>query len=119
MAIGFTSLGTVTAADADPNVTPPLAARILKMPGPQGHNDFPSRVSLAAIFTAGTTPSLDGTVWVKDNLTTNRWFDFGTITTLNAVRQLISDVPPSAEVFFQVTALNGTPTDGTVLAHVH
>ena len=122
MAIGFTSFGTVTAIDADdPNTTPPDDARVISAPNKQGHNDYPSRLTMGAHFTAGGANDVTVVLWVKDNSDsgTNRWFALATLTGLNDVSQVVNDLPPNAELFAQVTAINGAPTDATVRGHFH
>lgn len=114
----FQSLGAagapITAPDADPNTTAPVASRILRQTaeaglagGLRGTRD----VHLYATFIAGTTPSFDGQLWVKD--AAGAWLSFGAaITTLNLAIQTVADVPAGMDVFFQVTVINGAPTSG-------
>lgn len=120
MAIGFTEFGTVTSTDSDPNGTPPSPSRIISAPNKQQNRDFPSRLSLAARFTAGTTPNVDVTVWVKDNHdNAGVWYELASVSSLDGTVQVLSNVPPNAELFAQVTAINGSPTDATVVGHFH
>ena len=121
MAIGFTSFGTVAAVDADdPNTTPPDGSRVISAPNKQGHNDYPSRLTMGAHFTAGGANDVTVVLWVKDNDGGgNRWFALATLAALNDAAQVVNDVPPNAELFAQVTVYNGAPTDATVRGHFH
>ena len=101
----------VTVVDPDPNTTEPEVSRVLIQAAESAHDTMRRSVLLYATFVAGTTPSFDGQLWIKDAV--NAWIQFGAaITTLNAAIQTVADVPAGFDVFFQVTAINGTPTSG-------
>jgi hypothetical protein len=104
----------ITATDADPNTTAPADSRVLKQTqeaGFAGSLRGTRDIHLYATFIAGTTPSFDGQVWIKD--AAGSWLAFGAaITTLNLTLQTVADVPAGVDVFFQVTAINGAPTSG-------
>ncbi len=104
----------VTATDADPNTTAPAETRVLKQSaasGVAGGLRIARGVHLYATFVAGTTPSFDGQLWIKD--AAGGWLAFGSaLTGLDGVIQTVASVPAGLDVFFQVTAINGTPTSG-------
>lgn len=101
----------VTVVDPDPNVTPPAATRIFearRLDAGRG----PRTLYLYATFIAGTTPSWDGQLYIRDR-TTGLWVTFGAVLTgVNGTPQIVADVPAEAEVFFQVTVITGAPTSG-------
>ena len=115
--ISYNDIGTaLTAADADPNVTPPAAGRIFTMPSRDNRGAFPSALSVAAIFTGGASPTVTATVWVFDEATQS-WFSVGTITTAgDRVATAIPNVPARAQATVQITALGGAPTSLTLHA---
>lgn len=104
----------VTATDAAPNTTAPNPTRVLKQTQEAGFTGSlrgVRDVHLYATFVAGTTPSFDGQLWVKD--AAGLWLAFGSaITGLDDAIQTVADVPAGLDVFFQVTAITGTPTSG-------
>lgn len=102
----------ITATDAAPNTTAPEARRIYTALGEQGNAPGTRTIHLHATFVAGTTPSFDGQLWYRDR-NSGLWLAIGSaITTLNNTAQSVAGVPDNAEVFFQVTAINGAPTSG-------
>ena len=116
MAISFfqsleASGAPVTVVDPDPNTTEPAVTRLFearRLDAGRG----PRTVFLYATFVAGTTPSFDGQLHIRDR-TTGLWLPFGAaLTGINGTPQTVADVPAEAEVFFQVTAINGSPTSG-------
>lgn len=117
MGMSYNDIGTaLTTTDADPNVTPPAAGRTLILPGRDNRGTFPSGVSFVAFFTAGTSPDVDLTIWVKDEASQS-WIAIGTLSTLiEKVAQALLNIPHRAEVFAQVTAVNGAPTDFSLRA---
>jgi hypothetical protein len=110
--ISFNDIGSaLTATDADPNVTPPAAGRTFQMPNRDNRGTFPSGALFAAFFNGGASPDVDLTIWVLDEAS-QTWIAVGTISTLIAqVAQNINTIPHRAEVYAQVTAVNGGPTD--------
>lgn len=113
MARSFKVIGAaLTTTDADPNVTPPDPARILDRAVPSDPQAG-TGVAVGVAFVAGTTPDIDGTIWVRDK-STGRWFAAATFATLTSGPLVIETIPRGFEVFVQVTAVNGAPTSFTL-----
>lgn len=110
--ISFNDIGSaLTTTDADPNVTPPVAGRTFVLPNRDNRGAFPGGALFAALFNGGASPDVDLTIWVLDEAS-QTWIAVGTISTLvGNVAQSVSTIPHRAEVYAQVTAVNGAPTD--------
>lgn len=98
--------GAPPGADADPNVTPPIASRIIESPHMQGN-----RLPKVILWAVGGT-SIPVTVYAKDETVSNTapWIPLAaSITVITGVTSTL-DVPPNAKLFFRNGAAVGAVT---------
>lgn len=97
----------VTPADASPASTPPDDSKCWDLTGYSGLHGY-------AIFSGGTTPSVDLELWVKDEQN-NAWFLAAFRPSIFANEELrFAEEVRGRKVFLRVAALSGAPTNVTL-----
>lgn len=108
-----TIVGAPIAADADPNTTAPSADRIFSTPLRSG-SWTGGPVTLYGLLADGTSCSF--TVWAFSTQYA-KWFQIGAATAVTAlVMGSVTNIPSGADVFIQITAPVGDPTQFGVVA---
>jgi hypothetical protein len=108
--IGYKKLADVTATELDPNTTAPAADRIFRPTNRRDGRDLPRGIAFFVEFVAGAAPTVTYTIWLKDEFS-GKWITSGVSVAADAgrIHRTLLDIP-TADVFFQVTAIAGAPT---------
>ena len=106
---GYTELTPVTVVDAsDPNAAAPDAGRVFTPPPRLRYTPSPG-VAYYVEFAAGVAPTASYTIWLKD--ANGVWISAGTVAAdPGRVHRTLLNVP-TTDIFFQVTAIAGAPTN--------
>lgn len=111
MSRAYVPTAAIAAADpGDPNANSPADDRIYTV-GRASAPQPTTKVAIVPIFTAGTAPTVSFTVWQR-NGATGLWHNLGSFATqAGDDRAIVDDVRQGDDLFPEVTAIAGSPTD--------